>query len=353
MAPTYGNTFVIIQKIYYPSLCAIGIPANLLTVYTIRYRKCGMSKVARLYLLSLAIADSMCLFWGGLIDLSLGWLDPNPFWNSSPWCGLITVLEYGSVFSSIWIVIVFTFERYLVLRSTQVRQHCSQTKVTIRIILSVILVSHLIALPAYWINSSEFRNSTVDNETLLVPICDYNDSFYSTAVVWFHTFVSGGIPYILLIFFNCLIAQQLYAASRLFTQEQLKSINGVTTRKLMKKSILILFTISFAFVLLSLPRFVTYCILRTAYNTPEHDRNDYHQLINLFADIGIMLQWLNSAINFLLYCAVSEQFRTEFFLVLTCRCRTAKTQVFHTPLKVYSVQGASTDASSMLFVQRH
>ncbi|XP_078398720.1 putative G-protein coupled receptor 139 isoform X1 [Cetorhinus maximus] len=352
MAPTFSSVFITVQKIYYPSLCAIGIPANLLTVYTINYRKCGMSKIARLYLLSLAIADSMCLFWGGLIDLSLGWLDPYPFWNSSPWCGLVTVLEYGSVFSSIWIVIIFTLERYLVLRSTQTRQHCSQTKVTIRIILSVTLIAHLIAVPAYWINNSELRNLTLNNETVLLPVCEYSDSFYSTAVVWFHTFVSGGIPYILLIIFNCLIGQQLYTASRMFTQEQLKSINGVTTRKLVKKSILILFTVSFAFVLLSLPRFVTYCILRTAYNTPNHDRDDYSQLINVFADIGIMLQWLNSAINFLLYCVVSEQFRTEFILVLTCKCRISKAPASHTPLKVYSVQGASAEASSVLFIRR-
>eukprot|EP00061_Rhincodon_typus_P003159 g19433.t1 len=234
-----------------------------------------MSKVARLYLISLAIVDSMCLFWGGIVDLSLSWLDPNLFWNHSPWCGLVTVMEYGSVFSSIWIVIVFTLERYLVLRSTQARQQCSQTKVTIQIILSVILVSHLIAIPTYWINNSELQNVTLYNQTFQLPICTYSDSFFSTVVVWFHTFISGGIPYMLLIFFNCLIGQQLYRASRMFTREQLKSINGVTTRKLMKKSILILFTVSFTFVLLSLPRFVTYCILRTAYNTPKHNRDDY------------------------------------------------------------------------------
>ncbi|XP_060711859.1 probable G-protein coupled receptor 139 isoform X1 [Hemiscyllium ocellatum] len=353
MAPTFSSAFVTVQKIYYPALCAVGIPANLLTIYTIHYRKCGMSKVARLYLISLAIVDSMSLFWGGIVDLSLSWLDPNPFWNRSPWCGLVTVLEYGSVFSSIWIVIVFTLERYLVLKSTQARRQCSQTKVIIWIILSVILVSHLIALPTYWINSSVLQNVTLHNQTLLQPICTYSDRFFSTVVVWFHTFTTGGIPYILLIFFNCLIGQQLYRASRMFTREQLKSINGVTTRRLMKKSILILFTVSFAFVLLSLPRFVTYCILRTAYNTPKHNRDDYSQLINLFADIGIMLQWLNSAINFLLYCAVSKRFRTEFFLVLTCWWKKPRSPASQTHLKVYSLHGAWTEASSTIFAQRH
>ncbi|XP_062896814.1 probable G-protein coupled receptor 139 [Mobula hypostoma] len=341
MASSLSNAFVTVQKIYYPSLCAIGIPANFLTMYTIYSRRCGMSMVARLYLISLAIADSLSLFWGGLIDLSLVWLDPNPFWMSSPWCELLTVLEYGSVFTSTWIVIVFTFERYLVLRSTRVRQPYPQTKVTIRVIMSVAVVSHLIAAPAYWIYSSELLNSTLPNQTEKAPKCIYNDSFFSTAVVWFHTLVSGGIPYILLILFNILIGHQLYTASRMFTQEQLRSINGITMRGLVKKSIVILFTISFTFVLLTLPRFVTYCILRTAYNRPDHNRDDYSQLINLFADISIMMQWLNSAINFLLYCVISKSFRQEFLQVLTCRTQASNAPGSNTPLKVYSIHCAT------------
>ncbi|XP_069739676.1 probable G-protein coupled receptor 139 isoform X2 [Narcine bancroftii] len=300
-----------------------------------------MSTIARLYLISLAIADTLCLFWGSLIDLSLLWWDPNPFWSSSPWCELLTVLEFGSVFTSTWIVIVFTLERYLVLSRTRPRQPCSQTRVTVGVILSIALVSHLVAIPAYWIYGSKLQNSTLPNQTEQVHVCVYNRSFFSTAVVWFHTLVSGGIPYVLLILFNVLIGHQLYAASKMFTQEQLKSINGVTTRALMRKSILILFTISFTFVLLTLPRFVTYCILRTAYNRPEHDRDDYSQLINIFADIAIMLQWLNSAINFLLYCVVSKPFRRELFLVLTCRTRTSDTPTSNNPLKVYNLQFTS------------
>ncbi|XP_072912028.1 probable G-protein coupled receptor 139 [Hemitrygon akajei] len=341
MTSSLSDPFVTVQKIYYPSLCAIGIPANFLTIYTLYSRRCGMSMVARLYLISLAVADSLCLFWGALIDLSLVWLDPSPFWVISPWCELLTVLEYGSIFTSTWIVITFTIERYLVLRSTRVRQPDSQTKVTIRVIISVAVASHLIAAPAYWIYNSELLNSTVPNQTEKARKCTYSDSFFSTAVVWFYTLVSGGIPYILLILFNILIGHQLYTASRMFTQEQLRSINGVTVRGLVKKSILILFTISFTFVLLTLPRFVTYCILRTAYNRPDHNRDDYNQMINFFADIGNMMQWLNFAINFLLYCVISKSFRQEFLQVLTCRTQAPSAPNSNTQMKVYSIHCAS------------
>ncbi|XP_055486730.1 probable G-protein coupled receptor 139 [Leucoraja erinacea] len=341
MASDSQHAFATVQKIYYPSLCAVGIPANLLTIYTMYSRRCGMSLVARLYLMALAVADTLCLFWGALIDLTLVWLDPSPFWNSAPWCGLLTVLEYGSVFTSTWTVIVFTVERYLVLRTTRSRRPCTQSTVTVRVIVALTLVSHLLALPAYWIYSSKLQNSTLpDRGVEEVPACVYEHTFFSTAVVWFHTLVSGGVPYVLLILFNVLIGQQLYAASSMFTKEQLKSINGVTTRSLARKSILILFAVSFTFVLLTLPRFVTYCILRTVYNHPGHDRNDYRQPINLFADLAIMLQWLNSAINFLLYCVVSRPFRREFLHLLSCRARPSpRPPTSNTALRVYSLQG--------------
>ncbi|XP_078256392.1 putative G-protein coupled receptor 139 [Rhinoraja longicauda] len=340
MASSSHTAFVIIQKIYYPSLCAVGIPANLLTIYTMYSRRCGMSTIARLYLMALGAADSLCLFWGALLDLSLVWLDPSPFWNRAPWCGLLTVLEYGSVFTSTWTVVVFTMERYLALRSTRPRRPCSQTKVTVRVILGLVLVCHLAAVPTYWIYISKLQNATLPGRAQPVPVhaCVYAHTFFSTALVWFHTLVSGGLPYVLLILFNALIGRQLCAASRMFTEEQLRAFHGVTTRGLARKSILVLLTVSLAFVLLTLPRFATYCILRTAYNLPEHDRDDYGQPINVLADLAIMLQWLNSAVNFLLYCVVSRPFRREFLRVLTCRTRPTGAPASNTALKVYSLQ---------------
>uniref|UniRef100_H3AX25 G-protein coupled receptors family 1 profile domain-containing protein n=1 Tax=Latimeria chalumnae TaxID=7897 RepID=H3AX25_LATCH len=294
------------------------LAANLFTVYMICFRNCGMSKTACIYLAALAILDTLCLFWGALLDLSLYWLQEYPFWNKPPWCGLLTVMEYGSMFSSIWIVVIFTMERYLVLRSTHARHHCSQLKTTLRITLSVILVSHLIAVPAYWIHLSVKANFTIASQTKELPSCTYNDDIYSTVIVWIHTFIQGGIPFVLIIIFNSLIGHQLYKASSLFTKDQRKTITGITTRSHITKTILILFTVSITFVVLTLPRFVTYCILRTLFNTPMHKRDDYGKLINVFADVAIMMQYLNSAINFILYCVVSKRFRQESWALLTC-----------------------------------
>uniref|UniRef100_A0A3Q3KF71 G-protein coupled receptors family 1 profile domain-containing protein n=1 Tax=Monopterus albus TaxID=43700 RepID=A0A3Q3KF71_MONAL len=300
----------------------IFLPANLFTFYLICFRKCGMSNTAMVYLSCLAIADTFYLVWVILIDLTLSFWLLQPFWHSHPWCNILGFLQYGSLYSSSWIIVVFTIERHLVLRSTAAKQHLSQAWVTKFICLAIVLVSHLASVPLGWINIVSPVNLTVDQETMTLPRCHYRDKTYSTIIVWITTFLSGGIPIVLVIIFNYLIGYHLYRASKLFTKEERRVIHGRSTRGMLRRTILLLGTVSVAFVMLSLPRFVTYCILRTEYNNNNFDRNDYSIPINVAGDLANMLQNLNSTTNFLLYCMVSRRFRRELVQVVTCKAKT-------------------------------
>ncbi|KAK1170209.1 putative G-protein coupled receptor 139 [Acipenser oxyrinchus oxyrinchus] len=341
------NLLVTFQKFFYPILSGIGIPVNLFTFYMIRFRKCEMSETAIIYLSALAIVDCFYLLWVALLDLSLSFLLDHPFWHAYPWCGILTFLEYGSLFSSTWIVVVFTIERYLVLRMTKVKMHFSHSKATVRIILAVVLLCHLVAIPDYWINSVTMFNYTTDGENITLPRCFYENTMFSTLVVWINTFISGGIPFTLIIVFNSLIGYHLTQASKMFTKEQQRIIKGVTTKGMVRRTILLLFTVSFTFVALCLPRFVTYCILRTAYNYPDFNRDDYNLSINVFGDIAIMLQNLNSTTNFLLYCMVSKGFRQELRNLLkpNTRAKELGSHFTQTTMKVFSVTGSKMHRS--------
>uniref|UniRef100_A0A3Q3BA92 Probable G-protein coupled receptor 139 n=1 Tax=Kryptolebias marmoratus TaxID=37003 RepID=A0A3Q3BA92_KRYMA len=311
MEEASAAVFVTVQKIYYPLLCIMGIPglqltgffvflcfssANLFTFYMICFRKCGMSNTAIIYLSCLAIVDTLYLVWVILLDLTLTFWIVQPFWHSYPWCGILGFLQYGSLYSSSWIVVVFTIERYLVLSSIAAKQHFSQPWVIKTTCIAIVL-----------------------NMTL--PRCRYRKHTYSTVVVWISTFLSGGIPIVLVIIFNYLIGYHLCRASNLFTKEERSIMYGRNTRGTLKRTILLLGIVSVAFVVLSLPRFVTYCILRTKYNDESFDRNDYSIPINVAGDLANMLQNLNSTTNFLLYCMVSRRFRQELLQVLTCKAK--------------------------------
>ncbi|XP_061749659.1 probable G-protein coupled receptor 139 [Nerophis ophidion] len=339
--------FVTVQKVFYPLLCIMGIPANLFTFYMIVFRKCGMSDTAVVYLSCLALVDTSYVLWVVLIDLTLTFWLLQPFWHSHPWCGLLGFLQYGALYSSSWIVVAFTVERYLVLRSAAARPPCSQARATVLTCAGVVAASHLASVPLGWINEVAPVDVTVDGRNLTVPRCHYREETYSTVIVWVTTFMSGGIPIVLVMVFNYLIGCHLSRASRLFTKEERRVIRGRASRGMLRRTILLLGTVSVAFVVLSLPRFVTYCILRTEHNTAYFDRNDYRLPINIAGDVANMLQNLNSATNFLLYCVVSRRFRQELVRALTCKVRTREpaSNLTHT-VNVFSVSERKTTNKS-------
>lgn len=324
------------------------LSANLFTFYMICFRKCGMSDTAIIYLSCLAIVDTFYLVWVILIDLTLTFWLQQPFWHSNPWCGILGYLQYGSLYSSSWIVVVFTIERYLVLRSTAAKQHFSQVWVTKLTCVAIVLVSHLVSVPLGWINIVTPVNFTVDGKNVTLPRCRYRNETYSTAIVWITTFLSGGFPIVLVIIFNYLMGYHLCRARNLFTKEERRVMHGKNNRGMLKRSILLLGTISVAFVVLSLPRFVTYCILRTKYNNENFNRNDYSIPINVAGDLANMLQNLNSTTNFLLYCMVSRRFRQELVLVVTfkAKARELSSVLTHTTMKVFSVCDHKASLSS-------
>ncbi|XP_017293432.1 probable G-protein coupled receptor 139 [Kryptolebias marmoratus] len=348
MEEASAAVFVTVQKIYYPLLCIMGIPANLFTFYMICFRKCGMSNTAIIYLSCLAIVDTLYLVWVILLDLTLTFWIVQPFWHSYPWCGILGFLQYGSLYSSSWIVVVFTIERYLVLSSIAAKQHFSQPWVIKTTCIAIVLVSHLVSVPMGWINIVTPVNLTVEGENMTLPRCRYRKHTYSTVVVWISTFLSGGIPIVLVIIFNYLIGYHLCRASNLFTKEERSIMYGRNTRGTLKRTILLLGIVSVAFVVLSLPRFVTYCILRTKYNDESFDRNDYSIPINVAGDLANMLQNLNSTTNFLLYCMVSRRFRQELLQVLTCKAKAQElgSLLHHTTMKVFSVVNLRASPSS-------
>ncbi|MBN3326728.1 GP139 protein, partial [Atractosteus spatula] len=319
--------------------------ANLFTFYMIRFRKCGMSETAAIYLSSLAIVDSCYLVWVILLDLTLSFVQAQPFWHAQPWCRILTCLQHGSLYSSSWIVVGFTIERYLALRITNLKRHYSQCRVTVCITVMIVVLSHVASVPVYWINDVKLTNLTRDGENVTLPRCSYNNTEYSTVLVWITTFLSGGIPILLVIVFNTLIGHHLRRASKMFTKEERRAIKGASAKSMVRRTILLLCTVSITFVVLSLPRFVTYCILRTTYNYQGFNRDDYSLSINVISDLANMLQNLNSSTNFLLYCMVSRRFRQELLGLLAHRSRAREfgSLITQTTMKVFSVMDRPAD----------
>lgn len=128
-------------------------PANLFTFYMLCWRVCGMSDSARVYLSCLAVVDTWYLLWVTLLDLSLVFLQPQPFWHTHPWCGVINILQFGMFYASAWLVVAFTIERYLVFRVMVSRQRHQHFRHALLTCTTIVLLSHLASIPLSWINA--------------------------------------------------------------------------------------------------------------------------------------------------------------------------------------------------------
>ncbi|XP_069752412.1 probable G-protein coupled receptor 139 [Narcine bancroftii] len=293
---------------------------NLFAIYIICCRSCSLSKTTTIYLVALAVSDTLCLIWAGVLNLTKLWLGPNSKWVYTTWWCASIVLEYGTILLSVWIIMAFTIERYVVLFNKRLKFHVAKPKNTWWIILSVAITCYILTTIGFLINKFAkhsvataiwvSRNFTSDCHKQ----CGlYQHHFFPTSV-WLYTILSGGIPYLLILLFSILIVYRLHHETRVHSE--FESAAFIFTRVKSRRSAQIMLTVSFAAIALGLPRFIAEC-LPSSLNGVNYF--DYSMVTSLVPDILFMLQWLNSAINFWLFSSASSAFRRECVAVLIPR----------------------------------
>ncbi|XP_075469463.1 putative G-protein coupled receptor 139 [Ascaphus truei] len=303
-----------LQKIFYPLLATIGIPSNVITFMIFWTRDCALSPSCRCYMMAISVADTLVLLHIIIVEMILQYYTAEPFWCRTPWCMIRDVFSYGAYNSSIWLVVCFTIERFIAIKTHQLKPKMCSKKCTVYVIASVFICSHLISIPYFWSNESQQLNGT---ERF---ICTYNTqlpSIYIEGLVWFQTTLVYIIPYIIIFTLNGLILRQICRSNKVHSelQRNCKSFSSFTRLKRQKlKSVVLLVTVSITFAYLCITRFVTQIIIKTLHY--KIDRKDYSKSINIAADIGTMLDLTNAAINMYLYACTQSRFRKELLSVV-------------------------------------
>ncbi|XP_078583671.1 putative G-protein coupled receptor 139 [Branchiostoma floridae x Branchiostoma japonicum] len=178
------------DKIFYPLLVIFGLPANVLTIIVlVRQRRApgGAKSTSSLYLIALAVADSLVLIFIVLIErvVKITILDRQvSFGGFCPW--LIT-LDYTASNASTWIIIAYTIERFTGVYYPVWKHKFCKPVTTKLVIAGVFVLSWLCSLPHFF--AEEARSTTNPTKYL----CDWKDELsrgYKLALIWGQSFLS-------------------------------------------------------------------------------------------------------------------------------------------------------------------
>ncbi|XP_074657215.1 putative G-protein coupled receptor 139 [Tubulanus polymorphus] len=311
-----------------PLIIIIGLVGNSisLNVFTSKRMK-RHSASCSYYLAALSAADLLVLIvyvlveWlkSGLPDLPgnlhLGIVDVKGA------CHIFLYLSYVVRFMSVWLLVIFTFERYIgVCKPLQKKKICTR-KSARRIISGLFLLALSVSIfrplmsGVYEVlpDSGVYRCVMSPNLHLASFLLD---SIYGICVTL--------IPFIIVLVFNMMIVRKLFRRTRRHNRFQ-----GFISQegRIRVEFTVILLAISTCFITLNSPYFVAMCYQRYQAHFGEHLFINHlsietFSLVDFRALIGILkitktIFFVNYCINFFLYSITGAYFRREMRMVFS------------------------------------
>lgn len=305
-----------------PVLLIFGIFGNIVSFLILMRR--SMRKLSTyVYLAVLSVTDTLILLIG-LLPLWIGELTDLVMRDQSDWiCKLTNVAGYTASDYSVWLIIAVTVERYIaVCHPLKAPTMCSRRRAVMVIIL-MLLTFLLLNIHFFW--TVEVHTYTHNNDDYAYQ-CEGTANF--TKLVqdiwpWVDAFLYSFLPFVVISVINSLIIHQVVQAhrSRSSLQSNIDQRNNRVQETSLKLTMMLL-TISFAFLLTTLPMNIS--LIGTAfYNRYSNDLR-FTARFKLVRTITELLMYLNHSMNFYLYCATGQKFRQQLLLLFCHKSRCLK-----------------------------
>ncbi|XP_067870209.1 G-protein coupled receptor 15-like [Heterodontus francisci] len=259
----------------------------------------------------MAVSDLLVMITVVILNRIAGIYFPFSFLFITPVCSLRTVLNHVIIGCSVWLTVVFTFDRYIAICCQKLKiKYCTEGTaawvVGIVTILSCLKNAfwYFIFQPLYTINNIPW-------------FCKMKLIFYTSpawvAYDWICRISTSCLPFILILLFNALTVRHILVASRARRRLRAHS-NGETQSdpemEKRKKSIVLLFTISGSFLLLYLLLFINFLYVRIA-KFSYFSGSNFNESNFILQEGGLMLQLLSSCVNPFIYAGTQRKFREE------------------------------------------
>ncbi|XP_048476017.1 probable G-protein coupled receptor 139 [Rhincodon typus] len=307
----HGTPKGLVFALYYPILAAVGVPANLAVIVILSQGKCGLSRCITYYLVSMAVTDLLVIISAVILNRIVGIYFPSSFFFITPICSFSFVLIYGIRDCSVWVTVVFTFDRFVAICYQKLKNKYCTVKTAAVVIGTVCGVSSV--KNAFWYFIYEPMH-TVKN----IPwFCTIKSTFYTSpawaAFDWIHRISTPCLPFVLILLFNALTVRHILTTirtrRRLQVRSNLENQNDPETES-RRRSIILLFFISGSLILLWLLFLLTFLYVRIA-KLSYFSGSNYTESNFVLEESGFMLQLLSSCINPFIYAGTQSKFRDE------------------------------------------
>ncbi|XP_043211092.1 FMRFamide receptor-like [Amphibalanus amphitrite] len=216
--------------------------------------------------------------------------------------------------TSTWLTVTFTVERYIaVCHPIRGQVYCTESRAR-RMIVIVYLFCFLTTLSTPFEFEVKERLDEETNSSVLST--GYNEHLgdndeYKKAFYWFSAVVFTFIPLVLLAVFNMFLILAVKESRR---QRAVLCAGESQSQQQENKITIMLISVVIIYMLCQLPSAVM-----LIYTVSPPKSSDEDGVRRILGNIFNLLVAINAAINFVLYCALSDKYR-KTFLVTFCRC---------------------------------
>ena len=297
-----------------PFVLVAGIVGNILSVIVLQ-SKSFRHTTTGVYLPLTAIADIVFLLTGGLeifevADVVFSAREYN-VWT----CRTYKVFHYTSGDVSIWLLVAFTFDRFVAVCFPLSKRRVCTWKRAVIASATIVFLSAAKNVHEFWTRGPEYNRKT--GEFLRVCGSQAQYSYFLDYVrPWIAFTLVNALPFIIILFFNCAIVHSLIRAQKVRNAATTTAPTGTGARPSLsgssfRQTTFMCLGISFAFLVCITPSIVVLIgkpYWKRAAATVYRDAKA----------VANFLALLNHCVNFFLYCVTGQRFRYELKATLTC-----------------------------------
>lgn len=313
LAKLVGETRYVIHTYLVPLVTVVGVLGNLVTILVLTRRQMRTSSTNS-YLTALAVSDLLYL----VASCSLSLMHSVPgiershhlhYWHYWPYGVWLTDAASNT---STWLTVTFTVERYVaVCHPMQGQVYCTVERAR-RLIAGVFVVCFLsiVTTPLEWRVVQSLSDNGEDTKLSLQMTALGRHDSYRLLFYWFSATFFVFLPLILLVIFNSFLIAAVRRSHRQRRLMTSSSTIGASQAPVSQENriTVMLITVVIIYLLCQLP---PACVLvyKTFMAVPKPQSREY--LITRFlGNVCNLLMAINSACNFVLYCVMSDKYRS-------------------------------------------